>query len=242
MTRAGGVVVTLAYHSGEDRRIKHGDARARPSAAVASPSAASDEGRPEPPWEALTRKVVTLDVREIARNPACAERTAPRLPEEPCMSRRHRRARPSWLAPDSGMPRPDVWLCRRVISSDAAGRGVADARAWPSSASSSIRIARRSCRRSARLEYMRAALERRTTRAELSPVAARAGAGAGRRSAGGDGARPSISRTDASPGETTVPSRCWRWQRGYRVRSCRRPRHAIARELTIRSSTRSGAG
>jgi 16S rRNA (cytosine1402-N4)-methyltransferase len=69
VTRPGGVVVTLAYHSGEDRRIKHamrGDARAFPSRRRPP---LPDVGRPEQPWEALTRKVVTPTSEEIARNP-----------------------------------------------------------------------------------------------------------------------------------------------------------------------------
>jgi len=69
VTRPGGVVVTLAYHSGEDRRIKHamrGSARALPSRRRPP---LPDVGRPEPPWEALTRKVVTPTSEEIARNP-----------------------------------------------------------------------------------------------------------------------------------------------------------------------------
>lgn len=65
--RPGGVVVTLAYHSGEDRRIKHA---VRPSrdepARLPIPNAAR---LPEGPWESLTRRVVVPSPAEIARNP-----------------------------------------------------------------------------------------------------------------------------------------------------------------------------
>lgn len=62
----GGVVVTLAYHSGEDRRVKQalrGPVRAAsrrlPPAADAMPG----------PWEELTRRVVTPSEEEVRRNP-----------------------------------------------------------------------------------------------------------------------------------------------------------------------------
>ena len=63
--RAGGVVVTLAYHSGEDRRIKQS---LRPRNRVA-------KRHPEPmppaasPWEELTRKVWRPSESERSANP-----------------------------------------------------------------------------------------------------------------------------------------------------------------------------
>lgn len=65
----GGVVVTLAYHSGEDRRIKRAlrgpvgtrFARRLPDIPGARP--------PERPWEELTRRVVTPSPAEKERNP-----------------------------------------------------------------------------------------------------------------------------------------------------------------------------
>lgn len=67
--RAGGVVVTLAYHSGEDRRIKR--AVRGPVHTVSRRRPPQFEGaRPEEgPWEELTRKVVTPAPGEVARNP-----------------------------------------------------------------------------------------------------------------------------------------------------------------------------
>jgi 16S rRNA (cytosine1402-N4)-methyltransferase len=67
--RPGGVVVTLAYHSGEDRRIKRalrgpvstGRARRLPEGLQERP--------PEGPWQQLTRKVVMPSPRERAANP-----------------------------------------------------------------------------------------------------------------------------------------------------------------------------
>jgi 16S rRNA (cytosine1402-N4)-methyltransferase len=64
--RQGGVVVTLAYHSGEDRRIKQA---LRPRGATGSrrrPGVAP--GLPDGPWEELTRKVVKPSAEEQARN------------------------------------------------------------------------------------------------------------------------------------------------------------------------------
>ena len=65
----GGVVVTLSYHSGEDRRVKqalrgapeHGGSRVRrlPPAADEAPS----------PWEELTKKVVVPAETEQRTNP-----------------------------------------------------------------------------------------------------------------------------------------------------------------------------
>jgi len=66
--RPGGVVVTLAYHSGEDRRIKHalrGPARAGTPRRLPEPSPQPPEG----PWHELTRKVVTPSHDETAANP-----------------------------------------------------------------------------------------------------------------------------------------------------------------------------
>jgi 16S rRNA (cytosine1402-N4)-methyltransferase len=66
--RPGGVVVTLAYHSGEDRRIKQAvrgvratDAWRRRPVVVERP--------PEGPWEECVRRVVTPSHEESLRNP-----------------------------------------------------------------------------------------------------------------------------------------------------------------------------
>jgi 16S rRNA (cytosine1402-N4)-methyltransferase len=65
----GGVVVTLAYHSGEDRRIK----RALRGAVVPRFARRLPEipevRSPERPWEELTRRVVTPSLAERTRNP-----------------------------------------------------------------------------------------------------------------------------------------------------------------------------
>jgi 16S rRNA (cytosine1402-N4)-methyltransferase len=64
----GGVVVTIAYHSGEDRRIKQalrGARRTFPSRRL--PPQASET--PGGPWEELTRHVVTPTQDEVGRNP-----------------------------------------------------------------------------------------------------------------------------------------------------------------------------
>lgn len=66
--RTDGVVVTLAYHSGEDRRIKQALRGARPSASPRRLPAPAD-GLPEGPWNIVTRRVVTPSSEEVARNP-----------------------------------------------------------------------------------------------------------------------------------------------------------------------------
>lgn len=67
--REGGVVVMLAYHSGEDRRIKH-MLRGAPQAGPIRRLPLSVESQaPERPWHELTRKVVTPSEQESTRNP-----------------------------------------------------------------------------------------------------------------------------------------------------------------------------
>jgi 16S rRNA (cytosine1402-N4)-methyltransferase len=67
--RPGGVVVTLAYHSGEDRRIKRalrGAQDVRPSRRLPE---IPGERAPESPWEALHHRVVVPAPNETASNP-----------------------------------------------------------------------------------------------------------------------------------------------------------------------------
>lgn len=66
--REGGVVVTLSYHSGEDRRVKHalrGAPRVMPSRRLPI----TDDGEAAGPWEELTRKVVVPSSEEQQSNP-----------------------------------------------------------------------------------------------------------------------------------------------------------------------------
>jgi 16S rRNA (cytosine1402-N4)-methyltransferase len=67
--RDGGVVVTLAYHSGEDRRIKRALRGPTPDARVRRLQRWMEERPPEGPWEILTRKVVGPSDEETQRNP-----------------------------------------------------------------------------------------------------------------------------------------------------------------------------
>jgi 16S rRNA (cytosine1402-N4)-methyltransferase len=67
--RPAGVVVTLAYHSGEDRRIKRSlRAPEQDMPSRRRPPAPRLQEREEP-WTALTRRVVTVSHDEEVRNP-----------------------------------------------------------------------------------------------------------------------------------------------------------------------------
>ncbi len=68
MMRPGGVVVTLAYHSGEDRRIKQ-DLRGVPKETPRRVHRLSPQRPPEGPWQELNRTVVTPSAEEQAANP-----------------------------------------------------------------------------------------------------------------------------------------------------------------------------
>jgi 16S rRNA (cytosine1402-N4)-methyltransferase len=67
--RPGGVVVTLAYHSGEDRRIKQALRGAPRERATRRLPEIPGVRSPERPWEELTRRVVTPSPAERERNP-----------------------------------------------------------------------------------------------------------------------------------------------------------------------------
>ena len=68
LIRPGGVVVTLAYHSGEDRRIKQ-ELRGRSQAPSRRVHRLLSQRPPEGPWLELTHRVVTPPAREIDANP-----------------------------------------------------------------------------------------------------------------------------------------------------------------------------
>lgn len=68
--RDGGVVVTLAYHSGEDRRIKRALRGPEPDPALRRVQRRMmDERSPAGPWEVLTRRVERPSAEETHRNP-----------------------------------------------------------------------------------------------------------------------------------------------------------------------------
>jgi 16S rRNA (cytosine1402-N4)-methyltransferase len=66
----GGVVVTLSYHSGEDRRVKQAlrGAPDRGSRRLPDPALLGGPASPSP-WEELTRKVVVPAETEQRDNP-----------------------------------------------------------------------------------------------------------------------------------------------------------------------------
>jgi 16S rRNA (cytosine1402-N4)-methyltransferase len=67
----GGVVVTLSYHSGEDRRVKQAlrGARAEVSRRLPPSTASVVEAAGSSPWEELTKKVVVPSEAEQHTNP-----------------------------------------------------------------------------------------------------------------------------------------------------------------------------
>ena len=65
----GGAVVTLAYHSGEDRKIKQALRRPTGSRFVRRLPEIPGVRPPERPWDELTRRVVTPSPAERERNP-----------------------------------------------------------------------------------------------------------------------------------------------------------------------------
>ena len=67
--RPGGVVVTLAYHSGEDRKIKQALRGARISRPVRRLPEIAGTRPPEGPWDELTHRVVAPAQAEKDRNP-----------------------------------------------------------------------------------------------------------------------------------------------------------------------------
>lgn len=67
--RPGAVAVTLAYHSGEDRRIKQSLRGPRPDPSLRRHPQVPNQRLPEGPWEILTRKVVTPSTDEVTSNP-----------------------------------------------------------------------------------------------------------------------------------------------------------------------------
>lgn len=66
--REGGVVVTLSYHSGEDRRVKHA-LRGAPRVVPSRRLPVTDDGEAAGPWEELTRRVVVPSSEEQQSNP-----------------------------------------------------------------------------------------------------------------------------------------------------------------------------
>lgn len=66
--RDGGRVVTLSYHSGEDRRVKQA-LGAKPAPASRRLPPGPDESADGSPWDVLTKKVVVPSVEEQHRNP-----------------------------------------------------------------------------------------------------------------------------------------------------------------------------
>ena len=66
--RDGGTAVTLAYHSGEDRRVKH-VLRGAQGVSVSRRRPVMDDGTAAGPWEELTRRVVVPSDEEQQGNP-----------------------------------------------------------------------------------------------------------------------------------------------------------------------------
>ena len=77
--KPGGTLVVIAYHSLEDRIVKHAMAPPRPMDAWVEPA--------ESPWLPLTRKPIRPSATEVAANPRAASarlRAARRRGGSPC--------------------------------------------------------------------------------------------------------------------------------------------------------------
>ena len=90
------------------------------------------------------------------------------------MSRSPRPTRPSWQVADSLVPRPEYWMCAALVL------GMLLTEVWQTSHLAQIclsldQVRTASVQANARLEYLRAAAERRSTRAELVPLASSLG-------------------------------------------------------------------
>ena len=90
------------------------------------------------------------------------------------MSRNPRRTRPSWQATERLVPRPELWMCAAVVL------GMLLSEVWQTSRLAQLclgldQVRSASVQANARLEYLRAAADRRSTRAELVPLAASLG-------------------------------------------------------------------
>jgi len=66
--RDGGVVVTLSYHSGEDRRVKHA-LRGSPRVSASRRLPVMEDAEAAGPWQEMTRKVVVPSDEEQQSNP-----------------------------------------------------------------------------------------------------------------------------------------------------------------------------
>lgn len=85
-----------------------------------------------------------------------------------------RRSRPFWRRPDGRVARPEPWLCAAALV------GVLLVEVWQTSRMAELSLTLEQSRTAiergrARLEFVRAGLERRTTRAELVPLASELG-------------------------------------------------------------------
>ena len=232
----GGVVVTLAYHSGEDRTIKQAvrgppeprsralPGRARSRAPRGAVGRAHPQGRPPRP-------------RGSCRESPRAQRPAPSLPEEARMNRQ-RRSHPSWRVTDGAPP----------------SRGGGGRRSWSACCWSRSGRARAMAELCLALDHNRAAVQQAQARLEYLQAAARpphhprgtrpagppAGTGSGRRQAGGPAAA-GVPGGGGPTGPGRTRARRWRGRKGSRAPSCRKPRPAAATGRTDDRTKRIGA-
>lgn len=170
--RDGGVVVTLAYHSGEDRRVKHA-LRGVPRVSTSRRLPVMDDEKAALPWEELTRKVVVPSIEEQKSNPR-AQRAAQGIPEEVAMTKDWRRTAPSWRISDAKSFRWELALAALALL------GGLLLEVWQNSTvqSLSVQVGRVTTElqgANARLAWTRSQLDRASSRAALGPMASAAG-------------------------------------------------------------------
>ena len=139
------------------------------------------------------------------------------------MSRTPRRARPSWQVAEVLIPRPELWMCAAVVLA------MLLTEVWQASRLAQIclgldQVRTASVQANARLEYLRAAAERRSTRAELVPLAASLGlAPAGAKQVAAAVRDLADTHDAAGEGSATLPLGRHRYAGGQ----CRQPRHSL---------------
>ena len=136
-----------------------------------------------------------------------------------------RRNRPRWRAQDARVSRPGLWL----LALGLVGMLLVEVGQSSRMAELSLQLDQNRAalvQAQARLEFVRAQLERRITRAELAPQASKLGRSLR--------CPRSSWRLKWRPRGIRTGRRSWGWRKGHLARSCRRPRPGFAPGTELR--------